>query len=136
MSSVILESILVPIVGISVNSLSQGHTQEGILAVSESLEEVFAQSRRYLGAPWLQSPGLTNTIVSLVLQVERCRCKQSADRRVLDAIRAEVEAGVYDPEENMRRLRDLEEHGYHANSLIYSILKRIPDSPTPSGRPD
>ena len=104
--------------------------------VSESLEEVFAQSRRYLGAPWLQSPGLTNTIVSLVLQVERCRCKQSADRRVLDAIRAEVEAGVYDPEENMRRLRDLEEHGYHVNSLIYSILKRIPDSPTPSGRPD
>ena len=33
-----LDPILVPIVGISVNSLSQGYTQEGILAVAKVLK--------------------------------------------------------------------------------------------------
>ncbi len=121
-----LDCLISELVSIQHATSREGWAEAGDFA--EFRDSVTQQTRRYLDSPWLHTDGLTQALLVHLLDVELPRCEHAKAKRLLDAVREEVRAGFYDGEENARRLRQLETHGFFVNSLVYSLL-RLSDRP-------
>ena len=86
-------------------------------------------TRRYLGAEWMQTSCLTAHALANLLASELLSClPYSVDRLsgptgTLRRVWGEVASGLFDPEESIRRLRDLEPAGIHVHSLVFALLR-------------
>jgi hypothetical protein len=88
---------------------------------------VAEQVARYLATPGIQTPWLTNRLLSLALHGRLTAATGqrigTLERRKLESIRSEIAAGYYDAAETARRLRRLERCGVDIMSLVYPLLR-------------
>jgi hypothetical protein len=81
----------------------------------------------YLAPPRIQIPWLTNSILNLFLQPALTRgtgqVVKKTDAVTMDLIRREIQSGFYDPDETVRRLRQMEAQGFRVISLVYPLLR-------------
>lgn len=107
------------------------------VGLAQMREMTQQQAHDYLYTAWMHTPWLTTRLLTNLLDADLAAVPAAvwhhapSPAEPLALIRAEVAAGLYDPEETLRRLRQCEERGVYVHSLAYPLLRlqRTPDVP-------